>query len=200
MSRHHIAALLALSAFAVLASTAEAQAGRGAANRSIQGRVTERRDIEMCAAAPGGSRVRPNCEIETETLRLEQRINFSFELAALGSLQCGATTTTEYQQLNTIARVSGTLEINDCAAASGAFEVEVLVKDDGGEEKPLEFSEAWQRSDDRDVSFTSDYPIGDNVELVSVRLRGLSCTCSDPAQQVPAAPPESAQPSDPPPP
>jgi hypothetical protein len=188
MSRPHIVALLALSAFAVLASPIHAQAGRGAANRSVQGRVTERNDIEMCNAAPGGSRVRENCEIESETLRLEQKIKFSLELAALESVQCGATTTTEYQQVNTVARVSGTLEIADCSAASGAFKVELLVKDDHGAEKPLEFSETWQRSDDQDVSFTSDYPIGENVELVSVRLRGLSCTCGEPAQgDLPAA-------------
>jgi hypothetical protein len=28
------------------------------------------------------------------------------------------------------------------------------------------------------VSFTADYPIGENVELVSARVRGLSCTCA----------------------
>jgi hypothetical protein len=36
---------------------------------------------------------------------------------------------------------------------------------------------------DRDVSFSADYPIGDDVELVSVRLRNLTCTCADPPQQ-----------------
>src|SRR6185503_15935643 len=159
MSRPHIAALLALLALAALpASPVHAQAGRGAANRGAQGRVTERRDIEMCIGGPGGSRVHENCETETETLRLEQKIKFSFELAALESVQCGATTTTEYQQVNTVARVGGTLEITDCSAAYGAFKVELLVKDDNGREKPLEFTEAWQRSDDQDVSFTSDYP------------------------------------------
>jgi len=58
----------------------------------------------------------------------------------------------------------------------------------------------WQRSDDQDVSFTSDYPIGDDVDLVSVRLRGLSCTCGDPAQtDAPALAPAPAvpEPSDP---
>ena len=38
----------------------------------------------------------------------------------------------------------------------------------------------WQRTDDADVTFTADYPIGENVELLSVRLRGLTCTCADP--------------------
>jgi hypothetical protein len=40
--------------------------------------------------------------------------------------------------------------------------------------------ETWQRDDDKDVSFSADYPIGENVDLVSARVRGLSCTCADP--------------------
>jgi hypothetical protein len=185
MSRLHVIALLALSAFALPASSASAQfiygpGMQGGSDRSTSGRVTERDDIYTCQAAPGGSRVRENCEIETTTVRLEQEISLLFKLNALPlATQCGATTTTAYQQLNTIARVNGTLEITDCAAASGAFTVAVRVKDDRGEERPLEFSQTWQRSDDEDVTFSADYPIGENVELVSVRLRDLRCTCAD---------------------
>jgi hypothetical protein len=61
------------------------------------------------------------------------------------------------------------------------------VKDDGGQERPLEFSETWQRGTDDDVSFAGDYPIGENVELVSLRLRDLTCTCGDPPKEEPAA-------------
>ena len=98
--------------------------------------------------------------------------------------------TSEYQQRNTIARLISTLAIADCpAAASGTFTVAVRVRDDSGETKPpVEFSETWQRSDDQDVKFTKDYPIGENVELVSVRVRNLRCTCADaPAPPNPAA-------------
>jgi hypothetical protein len=185
MSQLHVAALLALSAFALPASPACAQiifapGMQGTAERGIQGRATERDDVYTCQGAPGGSRVRENCETGTTTLRLEQEMRIAFKLNALPvAAQCGATTTTQYQQLNTVARVNGTLEIRDCTAASGTFTVAVRVKDDNGEEKPLEFTEAWQRTDSQDVSFTADYPIGENVELVSVRLRGLSCTCAD---------------------
>jgi hypothetical protein len=31
------------------------------------------------------------------------------------------------------------------------------------------------------VQFTADYPIGENMELLEVRLQGLKCTCGDPA-------------------
>ena len=184
MSRLNLTALLALSALALPASPALAQVifapqGNGAADRAVHGRATERDDIYTCAAAPGGSRVRENCEVETTTLKLEQQMRIAFKLnAPPAPLQCGASTTTRYQQRNTVARVSGTLEIHDCVAASGTFTVDVRVKDDSGVEKPLEFSQPWQRSDDQDVAFTADYPIGENVDLVSVSLRGLTCTCT----------------------
>ena len=73
-------------------------------------------------------------------------------------------------------------QVSDCTAAAGAYKVAVRVKGERGEDR-LEFSETWQRSDDRDVSFSADYPIGENAELVSVRLRNLTCTCSDPPKE-----------------
>jgi hypothetical protein len=195
MSRLHVAALLAMSALAIPASTALAQVifGRGmegVPDRSIPGRATESDDVYTCQAAPGGSRVRENCDVETTTLRLEQEMRIAFKLKAPPPPppQCSAATTTEYRQFDTTARVAGTLEIRDCAAASGKFTVAAVVRDEGGEEKALEFSETWQRSDDNDVSFAGDYPIGENVELVSVRLRGLTCTCTAlVAEEEPAA-------------
>ena len=90
---------------------------------------------------------------------MEQEIKLSFKLTAPPTAaQCGATTTTAYQQRNTIARVNSTLEIADCTAASGAFTVALRVKDESGEEKPLEFSETWQRSDDENVSIHGRLP------------------------------------------
>ena len=197
MSRLIRTELFALSALALFASPAFAQiifSPAGAADRGIQGRATERDDVYTCAAAPGGSRVRENCEVETTTLKLEQEMKIAFKLnAPPAPLQCGASTTTRYQQRDTVARVSGTLEIRDCAAASGTFTVAVRVKDDSGVEKPLEFSQPWQRNDDQDVAFTADYPIGENVDLVSVSLRGLTCTCTGllAEQEDPPAPAET---------
>jgi hypothetical protein len=66
--------------------------------------------------------------------------------------------------------------------------VAVRVRDDSGETKPpVEYMEIYQRSDDQPIKFTKDYPIGENVELVSVRVRNLRCTCADTA-----APPAAA--------
>jgi hypothetical protein len=186
MRRLPIAALVALSALVLPASPGGAQVFFGGASQNTAGRATPGRaiegDIYHCQGAPGGSRIRENCETETETVRLEQEIRLQFKLAPPPTeLQCSASTTTASQQRNTIARINTTLEIRDCTAASGTFTVELRIKDDSGAEKALEFDEPWQRSDEADVQFTADYPIGENVELVNARLRRLTCTCGDPA-------------------
>jgi hypothetical protein len=96
--------------------------------------------------------------------------------------QCEATTLTEYQQRNNIARVTGTVSISSCpAGTTGKFTLVARIRDDNGEIRPLEFNETWQRADAQDHLFNTDYPIGDNVELMSVRVRGLACTCAEPA-------------------
>jgi hypothetical protein len=187
MSRLHLAALVALSALVLPTSPGVAQvfvggASQNTADRANQGRATEDSNVYHCQGAAGGSRVRPNCEFETETARAEQQIKLSFKLAPPPTeLQCSASTTTASEQRNTIARIKTTLEIRDCTVASGTFTVALGIKDESGADKPLEFTETWQRSDEADVQFTADYPIGENMELVSARLRRLTCTCADPA-------------------
>ncbi len=97
--------------------------------------------------------------------------------------QCEATTLTEYFQRNNIARVSGRISLAVCpAGTTGSYDVVVRVRDESGEIKPIEFSETWQRADLGDVTFNADYPIGENVELVNVRVRNMRCACADPAQ------------------
>ena len=190
MSRIHVTALLALSALAlpspVFAQKFERPGGEPAP-LSRPGSVNERDDVQLCGSSGGGSRVRSNCEEpETTTVRFEQELKLVIDVPAVLTMQCAATTTTEYQQRNTSARVEGAIAISDCTAAAGAYKVAVRVKGESGEGQVLEFKETWQRSDDRDVSFAADYPIGENVELVSVRLQNLTCTCADPPE-VPAA-------------
>jgi hypothetical protein len=196
LNRIPVTALLALSALAFSASPVLAQKfalpESVAVPRSNPGGVTDRDDLQLCGSSGGGSRVRPNCDQEeTTTLRVEQELKFSIELLGIPSLQCAATTTTEYQQRDTSASVDGAIAISDCTAASGAYKVLVRVKDASGESEVLEFDETWQRSDDRDVAFSANYPIGDDTELVSVRLRNLTCTCADPPE-VSSDPPEGA--------
>jgi hypothetical protein len=85
----------------------------------------------------------------------------------------------EFFQRNTLARVTGTLENRTCAASTGEYSVGVRIKDANGESKTIEFREQWERADDKPVSIARDYPIGDNVDLVSVRTRSLRCTCTE---------------------
>jgi hypothetical protein len=97
--------------------------------------------------------------------------------------QCEATTLTEYQQRNNVARVAGTVSLAACpAGTTGTFTLVARVRDDSGESRTIEFNEAWQRDDTEDHIFNTDYPIGDNVELMSVRVRNLKCTCAEVTQ------------------
>ena len=168
MSRVHMTLGLALLALTAAASTADAQQrGEGAV-------------LETCQGESGGSRARRNCAppqaagsprtIATEPVPLPS------------SRQCEATASTEYVQRNTNARVSSTINVSSCPAATGTFTVVLRIRNASGEIKPTEFNETWQRDDAQDVSLAADYPLGENVELVSARVRALRCTCSDPAQ------------------
>ena len=78
MSRIYVATILALTALQLAASPAMAQVifapgGGGGIDTAIQGRATVRDDIYTCQAAPGGSRVRENCDVVTEIEQLEQQ-------------------------------------------------------------------------------------------------------------------------------
>lgn len=135
--------------------------------------------VAACAAAGAVAQERGREDRPGETtIRTEQELKFSIELDAPPTLQCEVATESSYHQRNNLARVELTIKTADCAAAAGEFKVSVRVRDDAGEVKALEFDGAWQRSDAADVALTNDYPIGDDVELVSARVRGLTCRCA----------------------
>jgi hypothetical protein len=97
--------------------------------------------------------------------------------------QCEASTLTEFEQRNNVARVSGTVSISMCpAGTTGSLTLVANVRDDSGAIVPIEFNETWQRANAQDHVFYADYPIGEDVFLQSVRVRNLTCTCADPAQ------------------
>ena len=72
----------------------------------------------------------------------------------------------------------GVIENKNCAASSGEFKLLVRGRDETSEVKTLEFLEPWQRDDDEPVKFGGDYPIGNNVDLVNVRVVQVRCTCA----------------------
>jgi hypothetical protein len=188
----HATALVALSALALSASTASAQVifgsgMNGVPTRANQGGVHERNDIPVCHTSGGGTRIKANCESEETTAAAQAALRvpqIKLEAPARLHEQCTGSVTTEYQQLNTLASVNNTLEIADCRAASGTLTISLRIRDESGEIKSLEFSETWQHSDAQSVTVAADYPIGENTELVNLRVRDVSCTCAaDPAKE-----------------
>jgi len=136
--------------------------------------------VSTCQSSAGASRTREACGEEEQTvLRIKREVTLFEGLAAPQDLQCETEIIVEYFQRDTIARVTGLIENETCAASSGQYEVAIRVKDDDDEFVELEFSESWQRDDDQPVAFTADYAIGENVELIRLRTQGLRCTCSD---------------------
>lgn len=131
------------------------------------------------ACPPSASRARERCEPEATVVTLEQELTFSIEVPALAIVQCAAAIEITYSQRDTVVRVVGTLDHEDCAASSGEYAVTVRIRDEGREVKTLEFTERWQRADDEPVRLSADYPIGANVDLVAVRVQQSRCTCAD---------------------
>jgi hypothetical protein len=130
------------------------------------------------ACIPRASRAAPSCDPTTVTAETEKEVTFSLDLPPVKTLQCATTVEVEYTQRDTSVSVQGSLDHQDCAASSGEYRLTVSVRDASGELKRLEFAEPWQRSDDQPVAFKAEYPIGENVDLVSVRARQLRCTCA----------------------
>ena len=91
---------------------------------------------------------------------------------------CEAVLSLTYDQRNTNAQVEGTIENPTCAASSGDFALGITVKDAKDELQTLEFTEKWQRSDDKPISFKKLYPIGENVDLRRVTPRKVHCVCT----------------------
>jgi hypothetical protein len=83
------------------------------------------------------------------------------------------------EQRNTLARVTGTVESSSCPASHGEYTLVVAIRDENNERSTLEFTETWQRDNDEPLSFRKEYPIGENVDLTRVSLRGLRCSCED---------------------
>jgi len=97
---------------------------------------------------------------------------------------CVASASFEYLQRGAEAEVEARIENDDCAASSGEFVVEAMIRADGIDEaEKLKFPETWSRDDDASIVLTRRYSIGDNVDLLRIRIRKLSCTCNVAAEE-----------------
>lgn len=136
-------------------------------------------EVPTCHVA-SASRTRDACgQSSPTTTAIERELTLSLELAAPTVRQCETGIHSEYFQRDTIVRVEQVISNETCGASSGNFEIEALVEDQVGQTETLVFSQSWQREGDEPVEITTDYPIGENVELIRLRSRGLSCTCAD---------------------
>lgn len=113
-----------------------------------------------------------------KTLTLEKRLG-----------GCEASLAIEYQQNANLVAVRMSLTNQECAASHGDFSVAVSYRDEEGERITDLHDENWSRDDDQPVLISRDYEIGDNVDLINVRSRGLSCECSVDESTVDAKPP-----------
>lgn len=99
------------------------------------------------------------------------------------SRKCAARASLEYFQRGAEAEVETSIHTDECGAASGDYVLHITVRgDDDTQPRLLTFEEAWERSDDRPVETIRRYSIGDDVDLLRIKSRKLSCTCAETAE------------------
>lgn len=166
----------ALSCFVAGAQTSDDGA------RATQPRVSHTKErhcppVSTWAPAVPAERL-VSCE-QKSVRRIDTPITVTSTLEVPQSAYCAATYAVEYIQKDTNVGVAGVIENKDCAASSGEYKLLVRVRDETGEAKTLDFLGSWQRDDEGPVKFGRDYPIGNNVDLVNVRVVQVRCTCAD---------------------
>ena len=127
------------------------------------------------------SEIQERCEkgdSEAVVIRHELEITTRVDGGTIQTRQCAAEVSLNYAQENTIASVEGVIENTTCGASSGSVVLSVRTANESGEQSTQEFTETWMREDDQPVSFSADYPIGENVDLVRVRALRMRCTCA----------------------
>ena len=109
---------------------------------------------------------------------VEKKYQITFETTR-HKQYCKARVWTEYLQNNTVVSVNGGIINEDCGPSSGEFTISVRFKDGSGEVRNVEFVEQWQRDDDREALFQGEYFMGEDVDLIRVRARKVSCVCAE---------------------
>ena len=98
---------------------------------------------------------------------------------------CSAIASLDYQQRGAEAEVATSVHTDDCAAANGSYMLKITVRGDADKEpRILSFEESWERSDNTPVESLRRYPIGDDVDLLRIKARKLSCRCADTTEQL----------------
>jgi hypothetical protein len=117
---------------------------------------------------------------ESSTARVEKEITITAELPAPRPA-CGVDISVQYFQANTVAKVESTVAVEGCPVAAVEYTIVARIRDESLEVKTLEFNETFRPGDAQTFTREVGYPIGENVELLSVRARGMRCTCVEQA-------------------
>lgn len=121
---------------------------------------------------------------ETEANSVEFSKTFEMKVEQT-TTQCASTASVDYFQRGAEAELEATIDNHDCAASSGEFVVEVTIRADGADDsEKLKFPETWSRDDDTPVVVNRRYPIGDDTDLLRVKVRKMRCTCAVAAEPV----------------
>jgi hypothetical protein len=91
---------------------------------------------------------------------------------------CRAHLGVEYYQRGEHAHVTTELTNDDCAASSGRYTIRVRFRGEDGEIRNLDYPETWERADASPVESVKDYFVGENVDVIRVRVRDLKCECT----------------------
>ena len=118
----------------------------------------------------------------TKSLDIEFSKTITMEMRLGG---CEAKLQMEYWQKGDVAEVTSTLDNPECGASSGDYQIRVRYRGDDGELQTDEYEETWERDDAEPIVTTKRYPIGDDVDLVRVTSRGLSCNCAEAEEGLP---------------
>ena len=127
-------------------------------------------DTSLAQGADGGGNDKG--DPDTRTIEFSKTIKLEKHLGG-----CKANLQLEYWQKGDTAEVTSTLLNPDCGASSGDYTVQVRYRRDDGKTLTDEYQETWSREDSKPIVTTRLYPIGDDVDLIRVRSRGLSCSC-----------------------
>ena len=76
-----------------------------------------------------------------------------------------------------VAHVKSTLTNDQCAASRGDYTIQVRYRNAEDVVETAEYPETWERTDSAPVVRERDFMIPDNVDVIRVKSRGLSCEC-----------------------
>ena len=120
------------------------------------------------------TKVSRSSEYKSETKEFSKSVDIELEYV---SDDCEAKLNLEYFQRGDKAQVNSTLTNPQCDASFGSYTIQVRYRGEDQELQTTNYEERWSREDAEPIVASNQYFIGDNVDLVRVRSRSLTCTC-----------------------